>query len=393
MMKIVYLTDNYVSPALGGIARTTYVLAEALHHKYGYSCYSVYATPASEQNSTDNSFFNEQCLWAGKEQFCSFIRSLGDCIVILQAPCVLAQAVYEGQPVLPKMKIVNVFHGTPGFELVPLNKTIIRYRLKHNIERKWTLKQSLIQCGMQVLPSSLFRKMIRKKYARPYGKATKIVVLSRGIIDQYQAIAPGHREDFTVIPNALPFDNVEIPQNKYANKEVLVVARLDEWHKRIFEVLKIWERIQADQTFSEWTLRILGDGIDKPFYQEYVGKKRIPNIIFEGSRNPLPYYTQASLFLLTSACEGFPMVLLEAEQCGCIPVVYNSFASAQDIMINGENGILVPNNDRKAFVHALKNLMKNETLRKDMSRQCVISCNRYSVDSIAARWNELLQTI
>ena len=290
------------------------------------------------------------------------------------------------------MKIVNVFHGTPGFELVPLNKTIIRYRIRHNIERKWTLKQSFIQCGMQILPSSLFRKMIRKKYSRPYGKATKIVVLSHGIIDQYQAIAPGHREDFTVIPNALPFDSVEIPHNKYANKEVLVVARLDDWHKRIYEILKIWGMIQTDSTLNEWTLRILGDGIDKPFYQEYVRNNHIPNIIFEGSRNPLPFYTQASLFLLTSACEGFPMVLLEAEQCGCIPVVYDSFASAHDILTNGENGFLVANNDKKAFVQILKNLMKNESLRKDMSRQCVISTNRYSVDLIAAQWNKLLQT-
>lgn len=52
---------------------------------------------------------------------------------------------------------------------------------------------------------------------------------------------------------------IEIPHDKYRNKEVLVVARLDDWHKRISEILYIWADLQKDHRFCDWVLRIVGD--------------------------------------------------------------------------------------------------------------------------------------
>ena len=173
----------------------------------------------------------------------------------------------------------------------------------------------------------------------------------------------------------------------------MVVARLDDWHKRISEILYIWENVQKDQRFCDWVLRIVGDGIDTPFYKEYVKKKKLANIVFEGQQKPLPYYQQASIFLVTSACEGFCMTTLEAQQCGCIPVVYDSFPTAHELVINGKNGILVKNNDREAFVENLKHLMLNDQLRHEMSMQCVESSHRFSVENVATLWNNLLQSL
>lgn len=367
-MNIVYVTDSDVNPTSGGIARTTYVMMEALR-KQGHSVYAVHK----------------------REDFMPLVASIGKCVVIVQNPCKLANEVFEAKDSLPQVKIINVFHGTPGFELVPLRWPVIRYRLRHNIERKWTLKQSLLQIGMALLPNKYFVRMLRNKYAQPYGKADRIVVLSPGIIEQYQYFAPGYKDCFTAIPNTRSFDSIILSNEKA--KEVLVVARLDDWHKRISEILKIWAIVQKDERFHEWTLRIVGEGIDKPFYEDFVLKNHITNVRFEGHQDPLPYYQQASLFMMTSACEGLPMTVLEAQQCGCVPVVYDSFASAKDIITSGENGILIANRDSEAYVAALKELMMDNESRKRMSEACVQSSESFSAEKVAAQWNELLKRL
>ena len=337
------------------------------------------------------SFGHEVYFYRGQEDFVEFIRKIGTCTIIVQSPCKLARKVFESRHALPSVKIINVFHGTPGFELVPLKREIIQYRLIHNIERQWTFKQFMLQIGMSILPKKCFTHLLAKKYSLPYGNVDKMVVLSQGIIDQYQSIALGYKDHFVVIPNTLPFDHPELPLSK--EKEVLVVARLDDWHKRISEILKIWETLQQDIRFAEWTLRIVGDGVDRSYYEEYVHKHVVPNIVFEGQQNPLAYYQKASVFLMTSACEGLPMTILEAQQCGCIPIVYDSFSSAKDIIATGENGILIENRDKEAYVAALKKLMMDDDLRNRMSEACIKSTERFSVENIAAQWNELFESL
>ena len=390
-MNLIYVTDTYVNPLSGGIARISYVMAKELAQHFGHVCYSVYATPT--QQITPAPAFVETRLWQNKEDFCSWINRIGGGIVIVQSPCILAQDIFDCVPLLPSIKIVNVFHGAPGFEIVPLRWDIIKYRLCHNIDTRWTLKQAVLQLAMMVLPKSYFLKKLRPKYARPYENARKIVVLSKEAIENYQSIAHGRSSDFVAIPNACSFNKIEIPHDKHRNKEVLVVARLDDWHKRISEILYIWADLPKDHRFCDWVLRIVGDGIDAPFYKDYAKKRKLANVIFEGQQKPLPYYQQASIFLVTSACEGFSMTTLEAQQCGCVPVVYDSFPTAHELVINGKNGILVKNNDREAFVENLKHLMLNDQLRHEMSMQCVESSHRFSVENVATLWNNLLQSL
>lgn len=388
-MNLVYITDNCVNPTLGGIDRITYVMAETLHKEYGYTCYSVYAREKNEWADRD-SVFAAIHKWESKEIFISFIQQIGECIIVLQSPCSLAKDVLESKSALPHVKLVNVFHGTPGFEAVPLNWSVIRYHLLHNIDRKWTLKQSVIQTGMALCPK-MMTQMLRKKYARPYGVADKIVVLAQGIIDQYLSIAPGEKDKFIVIPNILSFDTIELPQTK--NKEVLIVARLEDWHKRILEAIKIWELVQENHSSRDWILRIVGDGIDRPFYEAYAKKHNVSNIRFEGRQKPISYYQKASLFIMTSACEGFPMTLLESQQCGCVPVVYDTFASLKDVVTDGRNGFVVKDGDRESFAERLIQLMNEEGLRKQMAENGYIDCQRYTSEKIAEQWDKLFKEL
>lgn len=384
-MNVVFVTDNCVNPTLGGIDRITYVVAEALHKDYGYTCFSVFAREKNECPERDE-VFTDIHQWANKNAFIEFVRKIGECVIVLQSPCTIAKEVLEAKADLQDVKLVNVFHATPGFEVISLDRSIIKYRLLHNIDRKATFKQSVIQMVKSLFPGSV-TKILRKKYSRPYGVADKMVVLSKGIIEQYQAIAPCENMEFEVIPNILSFDKIHVLPKK--NKEVLIVARLDDWHKRIFDAIKIWEKVQADCSCQDWNLKIVGDGIDRSFYEEYTEKHAIPNICFEGKQISLPYYQSADIFMMTSACEGFPMTLLEAQQNGCVPVVFDTFASLSDIVVDGRNGFIISKGDKDEYVTRLTHLMKDESLRKEMAENAIKDSQRFAPEKVVKQWHKL----
>ena len=58
--------------------------------------------------------------------------------------------------------------------------------------------------------------------------------------------------------------------------------------------------------------------------------------------------------MMTSAFEGFPMTLVEAQQCGVVPVVMDSYLSLHDIVETGYNGIIVSNEDLTGYINNIK---------------------------------------
>jgi hypothetical protein len=69
--------------------------------------------------------------------------------------------------------------------------------------------------------------------------------------------------------------------------------------------------------------------------------------------------SQASIFVLTSRFEGFPMVLLEAMTIGLPVVSYDCPTGPSELIVDGRNGYLVPNGDAETFAERLSDLMQD----------------------------------
>ena len=89
---------------------------------------------------------------------------------------------------------------------------------------------------------------------------------------------------------------------------------------------------------------------------------------------------------MTSIAEGSGMVLVEAQQYGCVPIAYRSYAALDDIITDGENGFCVKAFDQKEYVKKLRKLMDDSELRHRMSISGIKSVERYNVEKIAAIW-------
>jgi glycosyltransferase involved in cell wall biosynthesis len=102
---------------------------------------------------------------------------------------------------------------------------------------------------------------------------------------------------------------------------------------------------------------------------------------------------RASIYVMPSRFEGFPMTLLEAMSCGLPPVAYDFPNGARELIDDGVNGRLVPNKDRAGMVSALCDLIEDEALRRKLGEQAPVAVDGYDIESLAARWDEILRGV
>lgn len=292
-------------------------------------------------------------------------------------------------------KVIYAFHMCPGFQL----------RTYGSFERAWfgwTHRDNAISetkkwvlTATQRLWLPIGRRLIQSKYRTPYENCDRAVVLSEYYFEPYLYYAGIQQSDKMVaIGNSLRFPQFATEADiTTKEKTVIVVARFDEDTKRISLVLKAWSEIEDDARLKGWKLQLIGDGRDMPFYRYLVDKWHLQRVEFTGQLNPQEYYRKASLFLITSTAEGWPMVLMEATQMGVPVVAMDSFGSLHDIVTDSENGCIVPNNDLSAFAKSMSELMTDEQLRQQYAVTSVESSRQFEMKFTAAKWLALFDEI
>lgn len=171
-------------------------------------------------------------------------------------------------------------------------------------------------------------------------------------------------------------------------KKVIWCGRVEFGVKRLDRMIEIWRNISV--RFPDWELIVMGDG-DIESFKRIIKKKEIQNITFTGHCNPFEYYKQGSILCMTSSTEGLPMVILEAQMYGCIPIAYNSFSSLDEIITDGVNGYKIPAFNEKKFIERLVWLFNNETVRIRMQAECIESVKKNDVKRIAHQWLEMFR--
>ena len=136
-------------------------------------------------------------------------------------------------------------------------------------------------------------------------------------------------KDFTVVPNVIISERYkEFPDLVH----IVVVSRLDEWHKQIKEVIEVFNSLPDPNL----RLHIIGDGPDKEMYKSIADSRTL----FWGdvTNVNIPYIMQTMSFLVSnSRFETFGVGIAEAIANG-IPVVCR-YSEALDY-INVDNGIV-----------------------------------------------------
>ena len=175
-------------------------------------------------------------------------------------------------------------------------------------------------------------------------------------------------------------------------KEIIYVGRVDYTQKRVYRVIETWALLEHQ--FPDWQLTIVGDGEEREDIDHMVKDLELNHVSFEGFQSPRPYYERASILILTSEFEGFPLVLAECMSFGVVPVVYGSYSAVYDIIEDGKDGIIVPKTDEgfNAAVMAEKmaSIISDSCKRNNMALAAIEKSKNYSIDKIYKQWMNLL---
>jgi glycosyltransferase involved in cell wall biosynthesis len=98
----------------------------------------------------------------------------------------------------------------------------------------------------------------------------------------------------------------------------------------------------------------------------------------------------ASVFVLSSRYEGFPLVLIEALAAGLAVVSFDCPTGPAEILTDGTDGLLVPPEDVRALAAALDRVMGDESLRRRLAAAAPAAVLPYSPQRVGRRWDELL---
>ena len=312
--------------------------------------------------------------------------------IIIEGAFVLVENTYKGR-LLSKQKpfIYFVHHFAPGYE--PYFNAF--YSLKKQFLFSLILSNK-VKALAKILIYPVYKPYMDKRFHRlyktTYEQCDKIILLSSSYKEDYCRFGGlTDKSKFTSIPNAVSFDDfLDFQYIPRKQNTVLIVSRFDEVQKRISLALQIWKLIETDKDLFGWELKLVGFGESESDYKEQVKSLNLKHVSFEGKQNPVKYYKNSSLFMMTSLFEGWPMTLNESLQFGCIPIVYDTCASFHEIIIQGENGYLVTDGDERMFYLTMKKLMLDAGNRKIMSQKAIESSKRFTLDKIVNQWENLL---
>lgn len=283
------------------------------------------------------------------------------------------------------------FYATLVWKIATYGTNCLVYSVHHNPPDTNMRIQSLkrkIGSGKGYLKGlySLVREVSRLSLAFCINNSHKFILLSPSFIPVAQRFSRVKEiNKFLSIPNPIAISVSDEDVSK--EKEIIYVGRIEYNQKRTDRVVEIWRELEP--WYPDWKLTIVGDGDDRDDLQKRIHAYGLKRVEITGFVNPVNFYQRASILLLTSEYEGFGLVVAEAMSHGVVPVVYNSFESAKDLITDGYNGALIEKPFSVShFTKVVQELME-KTEWHVLSQNSKITSKRFSVNTIVKDWYQL----
>ena len=305
--------------------------------------------------------------------------------------------------ILNKKKVRNMFFSI--FFYLIKNKPDIVFSAEDHlniivlISATLSNSKSKISCSSRVTPYDTFYKknvyktfilrLLNKLFAR---RADALTCVSEGMVTQFKNIFPNldYRCVYNIVDidfaNLIKFKTSKISHN-WLNSKIKIIAagKLAEW--KGFEYL-INAMPKVIKLYPEVKLLILGDGPLKKKLQTLINNLNLGSFIelIGYVHDPINYFKQANIFVLSSLVEGMPNVLIEAMSSGCTVVSTDCETGPSEIIKNRINGFLVPVRDSAGLSLAIIDAIKNPTPKKILDK----SVEPFKANNVIQRHFKLL---
>ena len=226
-----------------------------------------------------------------------------------------------------------------------------------------------------------------------YNKMDAVVCVSNDTLQAFEKRFPTCTSNKIVVYN--PIDIAKITRLANEGKEksnelftIVSVGRLTH-QKKMDRVIRLASRFKQEQIKVHF--QIIGDGELKEELLALRKKLEVEDVVeFVGFlKNPFSHIKTADMLFLSSAFEGFGLVVCEA-MCLGVPVVSTKTAGPTEIIDNNKYGLLC-NHDDESIYSAVKEMMDDTVLRAHYK---IVSYERaldFSVENTIKQFDTLLQ--
>ena len=373
-LKIVYCT-----PALymaGGVERVLTLKANYFAEHFGYDITIILTErkdkplfyPLSDRIKVINFDINFEELWT-----CSFVKKV---FVYLSK-----QRIFKKRLTAELMRIrpditVSLLRREINFinDIKDGSKKIGELHINRSNYRNFDKENSNIF-------KSIFAKLWMRELISKLQQLSCLVVLTEKDKESWTELS-----NVEAIPNPLPFTTDSI--SSLSEKRVIAICRYS-YEKGIDLLLQAWKKVEDETT--EWRLDVYGDGDRRPY------ESMIDNLSIDRNRCSLhgriadvqQAYKDSSISVCSSRFEGFGLVIIEAMSCGLPVVSFDCPWGPCSIITDGEDGFLAKNESIDELADKTIKLMKDFELRKQISKNALLSVKRFDLDQIANRWKQL----
>lgn len=165
---------------------------------------------------------------------------------------------------------------------------------------------------------------------------------------------------------------------------IVFVGRLSK-QKRVEDAILIMDDLPPN-----FKLHIIGDGEESEKIKELINDLNLKDKIslYGFLENPYPFISRANCLISTSIYEGLPNVVIEAITLGTPVVCYDCPGGTSEIVVEGKNGFLIENGNRKEL---MKGIMKCSQTNFDRGFIMKDAFNRFDVSNIIPKYEKCLE--
>lgn len=229
-----------------------------------------------------------------------------------------------------------------------------------------------------------------------YPRADMVTVQADDTVGPFAQQVPGIRQ-LKVIPNPLPPELLDAPlvdtQAAAPRKRLLAMGRLVP-AKQFDLLIDAFADLAGE--FPDWDLWIWGEGPDRDGLQDRVNAAGLSDRIQMPGRTDAPWdaLSEGHAFVLSSAVEGFPNVLLESMALGLPCVAFDCPSGPREMTRDGQDALLVPAGDRAKLTDALRRLLSDSALRQSLGARAAQSVrDRYALPAVLEKWDHLFDVV
>lgn len=188
--------------------------------------------------------------------------------------------------------------------------------------------------------------------------------------------------EYEIIPNGVNTEFFKKMEIKKDGKIILFIGRFDP-RNNLHLLISAFKLLKKDIPSAR--LYIIGYGFGESYYNGLIPATMKRDVIFLGGMNDERpyYYNLADVICYPVDKASFGITLLESMACGT-PMVLTDVAGFKGIVSDGKEALFVQP-DVYEIKSALTKILKDESLRREMSENCLKKAREYSWENITKR--------